>query len=445
MQANGPTDGETTETAADRPPGRKLWVGAVALVILGLTGLLGLLLSRRLSWDNALGRIPMPAGLVNARIALITVEDQLATVNPDGTDLRILTNGERSYQFPAWSPRGSSIAVLGSDSEGGGVYLVNDRPDAEVVELYQHPQDIPVYLYWSPDGEFVSFIASTLEGIRLNLVSRDPDSQARAIASGETSFFWHWVPDGRQVLIHTGFTGFPDARTIMAFVPVDRTDPNTERRVIPENGQFQNPAVASSGNYYSFAKRDPMGRGWLLIETTESGNTVWIRPHHGVVAMGWNPAEDELAFISPKQDQLNYYGPLKLASPTEKEPQVLVDDTVLAFFWSPDGRRIAYVTLDRFEQDGFLNFVYLHLWVVDLETRQPRQLLTFQPSDDFVNELMPFFDNYAQSHQLWSPDSRYIVVPIVSEDGENQIMVVDSEDGAAHMVADGLIGFWSYR
>ena len=35
-----------------------------------------------------------------SRIAFINPEGQLATINPDGSDLRVLTEGEQRFQFP---------------------------------------------------------------------------------------------------------------------------------------------------------------------------------------------------------------------------------------------------------------------------------------------------------------------------------------------------------
>ncbi|MCI0579737.1 MAG: hypothetical protein L0331_26530, partial [Chloroflexi bacterium] len=48
------------------------------------------------------------------RIAYITLDQQLATVAPDGSEQHLLTNQEEQrFQFPAWSPDSALLAVVG--------------------------------------------------------------------------------------------------------------------------------------------------------------------------------------------------------------------------------------------------------------------------------------------------------------------------------------------
>jgi len=86
----------------------------------------------------------------NYRIALITIDSQLVTMAPDGSDERILTEGDLSYRFPAWSPDGLKLAVIG----GASLYLYSDlteeKANHESVALYSNRSQPPFYLYWSP-------------------------------------------------------------------------------------------------------------------------------------------------------------------------------------------------------------------------------------------------------------------------------------------------------
>jgi hypothetical protein len=60
---------------------------------------------------------PLPAvenrpGTVN-RIAYITLEHQLETIAPDGSERRRLTDLNSRFQFPAWSPDGALVRRAG--------------------------------------------------------------------------------------------------------------------------------------------------------------------------------------------------------------------------------------------------------------------------------------------------------------------------------------------
>lgn len=380
-------------------------------------------------------------GEVN-RIAFIDPQGHLGTISPDGSDLRILAGGDRAYKFPAWSPSGPELAVIGDDTQGGGLFLTFDQPENKMRQVYKHPEQRPIYQYWSPDGTYISFIAGHREGLGLHVVPVGLSGGRRVVATGEAPFFWHWLPNEDQVLIHTGFTGLSDAEPRLAFVPIDA---EMEGKEVDARGHFQTPAVSVDGQYYAFGRGDLVGGKFLVVRDSESDQTTWMQPHKGVVAMGWNPTQSQLAFISPETSRPTFYGPLRLVDMRTKEPKRLVDDGVLAFFWSPDGRSIAYLTLDGIDEQPPLVYVYLNLWVVDIEGGEPRFLMTFQPTDLFVNELMPFFETYAQSHKIWSPESDALVLPMQDEDSNSHIVVVPVDGSEPVVLTEGEIAFWSHR
>ena len=50
---------------------------------------------------------------VFSRIAFVTLDGRLATVQPDGSDLFLLSRGNSEvFRFPAWSPDGQKLAVV---------------------------------------------------------------------------------------------------------------------------------------------------------------------------------------------------------------------------------------------------------------------------------------------------------------------------------------------
>ena len=100
------------------------------------------------------------------RIAYIDLDGQLCTVAPDGSDGRRLTDSERFFQFPAWSPLGHRIAAIGSARDDGGLFVFDpatSTPSREPTPLYQSRNEAPIYLYWAPDGRTISFLAGHIE------------------------------------------------------------------------------------------------------------------------------------------------------------------------------------------------------------------------------------------------------------------------------------------
>ena len=89
--------------------------------------------------------------------------------------------------------------------------------------------------------------------------------------------------------------------------------------------------------------------------------------------------------------------------------------------------------------------VFLNIALVEIETGEQSELLTFEPSDVFLNQFMPFFDQYALSHSLWSPDSRSLVIPMKNEEEESVVVVVPTDGSEPSAIADGDIAFWAYH
>jgi TolB protein len=335
-------------------------------------------------------------------------------------------------------------------------------------QLYADNVEQPIYLYWSPEGDSVSFIASQEQGgLGLHLAPKDGLSPAELVATSPSTFFWDWMPDGSQVLIHTGFTALDIDESRLAFIQIgDALDPAE----IVQHGYFQAPAVASDGRFYSYSDEDPAGRRWLIVWDIENEQQVELIFHQGVVAMGFSPTRAQLAYISPERDARSFYGPLRLLDLESGEAQMLVPQVVLAYFWSPDGQSIAYLTLE--ELDDPLDFddapvamqsalsrsrglskiqpppdeesnIGLGLSVIDVDSGEVRRLAVFEPSDTFVSQFLPFFDQYALSHRLWSPDSQALVLPMKDSNNRDFIVVVPADGSEPVTVARGVVAFWS--
>ena len=91
-------------------------------------------------------------------------------------------------------------------------------------------------------------------------------------------------------------------------------------------------------------------------------------------------------------------------------------------------------------QQNVQNRLFLDLYVIDVETRSERLVSSFVPTPQFVQQFLPFFDQYALSHRIWSPDSDALVLPVVT-DNLPQVAVFDL-DGNVTPIAPGDMPFW---
>lgn len=423
------------------------------------------------------------------RIALINLNGELETLSPDGEERRALTNGERYFQFPAWSPDGSRIAAVGGTREQAGVFVFADedtayRLQSQPQSVYESEQDAPIYCYWSPDNEHLSFVTGRAreQSMGLHVVSTRGDAVntlvSQPVATGQPCF-WDWSLDGKRILLHTGMSN--DDGSSLTFI--DPFNPAGNRAPIAKPGLFQAPGIARSGRYFAFAQVNRKGEPQLVVDGRQLNQRLVIE-HQGIAAMSWSPMHDQLAFISPTEPVRTYYGPLKVLDAGTQDVRTLTEDIVLAFFWSPDGRHIAYFTIANVAEQildtvlpnpeaaaldgGFLAYetdepedeaeafeddrvLRLNLWCVDVDSGEQHLITTFEPVELFVNQFLPFFDQYALSHRIWSPDSTAVVLPVVkrNEEGEDRPVVcvvpMLRHGGRPRVIAEGMMAGWSQQ
>jgi Tol biopolymer transport system component len=170
------------------------------------------------------------------------------------------------------------------------------------------------------------------------------------------------------------------------------------------------------------------------------------------VFFAWSPDGKKLAYLATDPGLMG--GLAQILTVIEPEnPEVVVkakEELVVAFFWSPDSRQIAFLTPAVFSptpsagQEGAPQQVfYLRLYVLDVQTGESRELALFRPTQDLVN-ILPYFDQYSRSATIWSPDSRNLVIPANSQEGEPNIFVVEADgDPRPTLITDGTMAFWS--
>ncbi len=125
----------------------------------------------------------------------------------------------------------------------------------------------------------------------------------------------------------------------------------------------------------------------------------------------------------------------------------VVEDTLLGFFWSPDGQKIAYFMPDLDSLEGAArgtSGLGVQAHVYDLASGGNRRLAIFEPTTAFF-QVLPYFDQYHRSSTIWSPDSTHLVLSAVDEEGVPRIVVVEVASGTAQPIAEGELAFWSAK
>jgi TolB protein len=249
---------------------------------------------------------------------------------------------------------------------------------------------VPHYVMWSPLGDTIAIAAAASEGITLYLSDAGGAYRSDAVATG-APLFSSWSAGGDQLAIHTGndlFVYWPGSR---------RKEPVSSRAV-----GFRTPAWAGSKVIYA----EPAHSGVSLkVHDASSGEPLELPGFRGGVALVPCRARPGLLAVAVAADaNTGLFNELWLVDVEQgRTLEKLHSGPFVAAWWPPPGASLA-VLVPTQSGDGQYR---VHL--VSLEGRMLATSDSFVPAQDF-RTLLGFFDQYAQSHELWSPDGAALLL-----------------------------------
>ncbi len=426
----------------------------LALFVLALVGVLVAALIVLPLAPDAPAPAATPIGAKQAaplnRLAVIS-GDRIYTIDPDGSHrVDLAHNGSVPTAAMIWSRNGQRLIF--AESERDQTRVNSARPDGQEARVLFEAERIrePFYLNGSPDDRHVAFLApDPAVGMQLHVAETDQPNSDQSAVSGQPNYS-SWSPDGQALLVHIGGVSAD------AFVGTYDLSAAKTQKIETQLAAFQAPFWSPTGKQSWLYARQAGSRGELVIGDARGSRA--LTEFDGGIAFGWSPDGQRIAYAISTPDSFLYEG-LTVVDPATSSSKVLFKGNVLAFFWSPDGRRLAYLTGALVEPSpvgraGGLAAPPLQprralevTWhVIELASGRTIDLNTFEPADSFIY-LIQYFDQFAQSVAVWSPDSRSLVYtgqPLVGEQG---VYVIDAQDAAVkpRFVGPGDFAIWSWH
>ncbi len=403
---------------------------------------------------------PVAAPNINL-IAFVDTQGRVMTMRPDGALVkRISPDVAGFFTWPTWSPDGSALVYSGVVSSGDelkmNLYASDIAGGAERALYASKPgelgllaQGVVHYSLWAPDSANLAFIVSTSQGLSLFMDDLSEDAGAKHLLD-KGPLWMSWSHDATALAVHRGDEHFI----------VDAANEFSVHALDIDAAGYRVPAWQPAQRAITLQAQDGLSRYAISSVRLNGAAIESVTALRGALresAFLWSPSGDRLAVAESPQlfiyrgSPVQIYRRLAIVPAAMPQDVVEFEQPVIAFFWSPDSTEIAFVTLS--ESPGALRWALL-----DVAEGKATALVDFIPSAEQLT-MFQFFDQYAHSHSVWSPDGESIVfagdlltdavtASLSGHPGHSSfhIVVVDAAPTpTAHVIGEGIMGFWSPR
>lgn len=344
-------------------------------------------------------------------------------VNASGGEPEQVTAGERDEYHPAFSPDGNRIVFVSGGPEPE-LQLLEEGESRSLVTVPFNPSA----LSWSPDGERLYFHAYG-RGASYSYLYDIGTGELEMVSRGEEDLFPFragWLSGSEVLYTADGGIRIRDLRDGgVSEVPFRVTFSFEREGHVPKVREFDGdgtraargllaPVVSPDGDRVAYSALGDLyvgEQGREPVRLTSSA-AVDLYPD-------WSPDGRRIAFVSDRSGEME----LHLIDPESGD----VEKVAPGYFpasspsWSPDGERIA-----------FLRHTHLNQW-------GSAEVLEVRLSDGAVRRLYgPLF---GPGKPTWSPDSRTVALMALDRrsgryrEGFNRFLMIDPEGGSARFVS----------
>jgi len=240
---------------------------------------------------------------------------QVWTVNPDGSNLSQLTQGQEDAHHPASSPDGSRIAYVNNEGEISAMPIGKEPQKLKFIpKNCNHPA-------WSPKGKRLAFVCYSFRDRReesdIWIADLDESRVWKLLEQEGIQSYPTWSPDGSEIAYTTGYRVGSDKIV-------------EELWLVGIDGKNPKPLVLDS-----FSNVHP----------------------------DWSPDCGKIAFASNRSGSMDIW----VVDRSGKNRKRLTDDKSYDAHpsWSPDGSEICFTSTRGGKMD---------IWVIESDGKNPRQV-----------------------------------------------------------------------
>ena len=214
---------------------------------------------------------------------------EIYTMNPDGTDQRRLTNEKSPDEAPAFPPDGKHIAFMSQRAGGFEIFVMNangseQRQLTHFTELGRGA----VAPTWSPDGKRIAF-STRIPPIAIYVINADGTDARKVSDDGGGASNPAWSPDGRKI-------AFNSRRSGKAQIYVMDANGGNVCRLTTGDAVDRMPAWSPDGKLIAF-ESDRDGEGKIFVMNADGSNAHRVSAQPGADSHPWwSPDGTQIVF-----------------------------------------------------------------------------------------------------------------------------------------------------
>jgi WD40 repeat protein len=345
---------------------------------------------------------------------VVTDDHAVNAISPEGETVELVAaDPNRRVSQATWSPDGRLAVWTEVDAAAGeAVIAMGDSQGQRRID----GGTIPFFYAWSPAGDHVAYLGNSPDGAGVSMGLVDVAAGTARLVDEGAPYYLDWAPDSSRLAVHVD-------STFLGFVDLE----GNRTPLTSVAGLFQAPQFLDDGRLLVATGGDVQG----VALSEDSGEPVLIAPTTGGTFFSASSNGAMLAYTDAANAPI--LGSLAVVPLDGGESQMVNEDGVVAFEWSPSGDQLLFMTVNA---DG--TALIPQIW----EAGSAEMYEELLPTQEMISSYLPFWDQYSRVLTLWAPDGASFVLPVDGENG-GSIVVYDVASGETTRVSGGRFASWA--